>query len=143
MGARLSTAARGAAAGLVATAGMSTFMVVAERLGVLPGQPPRMIVDRVAPGLPDGAADAAAALSHAAYGAVGGAVFALLAGDRSRTTAWGLGYGVLIWASGYEGWVPALGVLPPAHRDARSRVAVMVVAHAIYGSLLGRQLGAR
>ena len=131
---------RGATAGLVATGAMSSFMVAAERLGIMPGQPPRMIIDRLAPGLRDDVADAAALLSHGAYGAAAGAAFALLAGDR-RSTAWGVAYGVLVWAGGYEGWVPALGVLPPAHRDRPSRVAVMVTAHVVFGYSLGRRLG--
>jgi hypothetical protein len=37
----------------------------------------------------------------------------------------------------YEGWVPAAGIMPPAHRDRPSRSATMVVAHAVYGAVLG------
>lgn len=136
----LHTALRGGAAGLVATAAMSGFMIAAERLEVLRGQPPRMIVDRLAPGLGEGTADAAALVSHGAYGALAGALYALLGGRRRGMRLSGAGYGVLIWIGGYEGWVPALGVLPPAHRDRRSRAAVMLAAHVIYGSLLGRLL---
>lgn len=143
MGHRLDAALRGGAAGLVATAAMSAFMVAAERLGVMPGQPPRMIVDRLAPELPERTADAAALVSHGAYGAVGGAVLAVLVGDRRRTTLWGAAYGVLVWVGGYEVWVPALGVLPPAHRDRRTRAGVMLAAHVVYGSVLGRLLERR
>ena len=139
----LVTVAHGAAAGLSATAGMTAFMVGMERLGVMPGQPPRKIVDRVAPELTEGLADAAALISHGAYGAAGGAAFALLTADRSHKTAWGIAFGALVWATGYEGWVPALGVLPPAHHDRPSRVGTMVAAHVIYGYLLGRQLRGR
>ena len=52
----------------------------------------------------------------------------------------GATYGFLVWAAGYEGWVPMLGILPPAHRDRRSRVATMMLAHLVYGSVLGRLL---
>jgi hypothetical protein len=82
-------------------------------------------------------------VSHGAYGIFGGAAFALLAGDRRRSTVWGAAYGVLIWIGGYEGWVPALGVLPPAHRDRRARAGVMLTAHVIYGAVLGRLLASR
>lgn len=136
----LRTALRGGAAGLAATVAMSAFMIAAERIGVLPGQPPRMIVDRLVPELREDVADAAALVSHGAYGAVAGAVLALLQGERRSTSARGAGYGVLIWIGGYEGWVPALGVLPPAHRDRRARAGVMLAAHLIYGSVLGRLL---
>jgi hypothetical protein len=133
------SAVRGAAAGIVATAAMSACMIGLERAGVMPGQPPRMIVDRLAPELSERTADAVALTMHAAYGAAAGAVFAQVAGGR-RAPMLGAVYGFLVWAAGYEGWVPMLGVLPPAHRDRRSRAATMMLAHLVYGYVLGRQL---
>jgi len=133
-------ALRGVAAGLVATVAMSTFMVAAERAGMMPGLPPRRIVDRFAPGLGEPAADVATVVSHAGYGAVAGAAFGSVAAGRRWVVPAGTAFGVLLWASGYEGWVPLANVLPPAHRDHRGRVITMVSAHLVYGSVLGALL---
>ena len=140
VGSRLNRALGGGAAGLVATAPMSALMIVAERLGVMHGLPPRMIVDRLTPDLREDVADAAALISHGVYGAFAGVMFALVTGHRGRTPSWGAAFGVLIWIGGYQGWVPAIDVLPPAHRDRRARAGVMLAAHVIYGAVLGRLL---
>lgn len=139
----LSKAVRGSVAGVAATSAMTTYMIALERLGVMRAQPPRMIVDRVAPDLSEPAANAAAGVSHAAYGALAGAAFAQLASGRAHAPALGIVYGLVLWVAGYEGWVPVLGALPPAHRDRPARVGTMLTAHLLYGYVLGRQLGRR
>jgi hypothetical protein len=138
----LTRTVRGAVAGVAATAAMSALMVGAERGGVMPGQPPRMIVDRFAPRLDASTADTVALLMHGAYGAAAGAGYALGRGRRASAAS-GAVFGVLLWAAGYEGWVPVLGVLPPAHRDDRGRVLAMVLGHATYGAVLGALLARR
>ena len=125
-------------ASLTATAAMSALMVTSERLGVMRGQPPRMIIDRIAPRLDDGSATIVTTLAHTAYGVATGVLFARLMTHRRASALLGAAYGVVVWTIGYEGWVPALRVLPPAHRDQRGRVVTMVAAHLIYGSVLGR-----
>jgi len=47
----------------------------------------------------------------------------------------------LVWFVSYQGWVPALGLLPPAHRDRPGRPATMLIAHWVYGATLGACLG--
>jgi hypothetical protein len=42
-----------------------------------------------------------------------------------------------VWALSYQGWVPALGILPPASRDQPGRQWTMVAAHVVYGVVLG------
>lgn len=130
-------ALRGAGAGLAATAAMSLWMTVLERAGVMPGQPPRMVVDRLLPVDDDATADALAALSHVGYGVASGALFGAVLAPRRSGPVVGACFGLALWAAGYEGWLPALQVLPPAHRDDRRRVGVMVGAHLIYGGVLG------
>lgn len=127
----------GALAGTAATAAMSTWMVVAERVGVMRGQPPRKVVGRLAPVSDGAAADGLAVVSHLAYGAAAGAAFGAVPLSARVRPAAGVGYGLALWAVGYEGWLPVLGVLPAAHRDRRGRVVTMVVAHALYGAVLG------
>lgn len=131
---------RGGLAGFVATSAMTAYMIGLERAGVMHGQPPRMIIDRFAPGLQDQEADLLAAVAHAAYGAMAGVVFAQLAAGRPDARLLGVSFGLLVWAGGYEVWVPALGVLPQAHHDRPARVGTMVTAHLLYGYLLGQQL---
>jgi hypothetical protein len=137
---RLVPMMRGAIAGVIATAAMTTFLVGSERTGVMRGQPPRMMIDRFVPGLHDDTADRVALVSHFAYGAAAGSLFAVLPGTRGGSAARGVVYGVLLWAAGYEGWVPLAGVLPPAHRDQRGRAITMLLGHAIFGSVLWRRL---
>jgi hypothetical protein len=129
----------GGAAGVAATAVMTAFLVAAERSGVMHSQPPRMIVDRLLPGLDDRTADRVALVAHAAYGAGAGALHGLLLPRRARRApSAGIAFGLVLWAFGYEGWLPAIGVLPPAHRDHRGRAATMVLAHVVYGAALAR-----
>lgn len=134
---------RGGIEGVTATLAMSTVMLCAERLGVMTGQPPRLIIDRFAPGLNNGAATAAAVVFHGMYGAATGALFAALTPAERVSARWGAAYGLLVWVAGYEGWVPVAGVLPPAHRDERGRVITMITAHLVYGCVLGRRLEQR
>ncbi|RIX28143.1 hypothetical protein [Amnibacterium setariae] len=135
----LARALVGAAAGLAGTAAMTGVLVAAERAGIMQGQPPRMLVDRALPSLDDAAADRVALVAHAAYGAGAGAVFAVLVRRRaSRALTRGVPFGLLVWVLSYEGWVPAAGVLPPAHRDLRGRAITMAVAHAVFGAALAR-----
>ena len=54
----------------------------------------------------------------------------------ARSVPAGTIYGALVYAAGYEGWLPVLGILPPAHRDRRGRVAIMLFAHLVYGASL-------
>ena len=58
-----------------------------------------------------------------------------------RSAAIGASAGALyatgIWLVSYQGWVPALGIMPAASRDRRGRVATMLAAHWVYGAALG------
>ena len=136
----LSRVVRGALAGLVATAAMSVVMVASERAGVMLGQPPRKIVDRLIPSLGHDGTDVVALVSHGVYGAAAGSVLAPLIGRTRAAPLLGAVSGLALWALGYEGWVPAMRVLPPAHRDQPGRVATMIAAHLVYGAVLGRLL---
>jgi hypothetical protein len=131
---------RGAAAGAVATAGMSALMLAAGRAGLVGRQPPEAIV-RQAGALtavePRGRlADALAVVAHLGFGAGTGAAYALLPASR-RPVLRGVLVGEAVYAVSYAGWVPALGALPRATRDRTARQAVMVAAHLVYGAVLG------
>lgn len=139
----------GATAGAVATVAMSALMLVAKRIGITGTLPPELIareaVEAVA-GDPqsDDREDAVAAVAHIGFGAIAGAIFELLmmrAHAARRSAAIGALAGTMyatgIWLVSYQGWVPALGIMPAASRDRRGRVATMLTAHWVYGAALG------
>ena len=140
---------RGATAGAVATVAMSALMLAAKRIGIAGTLPPELIarkaVDAVAGDPPnDGQENTVAAVAHIGFGAIAGAVFELLimrADDARRSAPIGAAAGALyatgIWLVSYQGWVPALGIMPAASRDRRGRVATMLAAHWVYGGALG------
>jgi hypothetical protein len=134
---RSMAAIRGALVGIAATLPMSALMTASVAAGVMPDQPPRRIIGELLPGLPDRAADVVTVVTHALYGGAAGAAYALLPLPRRSSTT-GTGFGLLLWAAGYEVWVPLVGALPPAHRDHRGRVATMIAAHLVFGAVLGR-----
>lgn len=128
---------QGAIGGLVATAVMSAAIAVSDWLGVMNRLPPRMIVEKILPGLPADETNAVAAIAHISYGAGAGAGYGALVRPASRNARTGILYGLVVWALSYEGWLPLLGVLPPAHRDKRGRALTMLLAHVVYGGVLG------
>ena len=136
----MARAAAGGAAGLVATAVMTALMAAAERVGLLPGPPPELIVARFLPKLGPDATRRIAVVLHLGYGVAAGAAFSFAVPHARRRRRTGLSYGLAMWVVGYEGWVPLLGVLPPAHRDRPGRVGTMIAAHAVYGTALARLL---
>jgi hypothetical protein len=120
---------------VLATGAMSGVLLAAAAAEVMREQPPVLIVRKFLPNLQEPLVQAASWAAHFAYGAAGGALHhAVLL--RSSPAA-GAGYGLLLYAGSYEGWVPVAGILPPAHADDRRRVAVMVAAHLVYGAVLG------
>jgi hypothetical protein len=136
------TVASGGLAGLVATGVMSALLVAADVTGMMNYEPPRKIIDKFLPRFPVPLRDAAAVLAHFGYGAAGGCLYAVVR-RKQATSGAGLAYGALVWAVGYEGWLPAMGILPPAHRDKAGRAVTMLAAHLLYGAVLGKALGRR
>lgn len=141
----LRSAAVGAGAGIVATVAMSAVMLGARMIGMRAQLPPARIAEEavgaVANRPPDqGEEGAVATIAHVGFGALGGAIFGGLAGSlRAAPVAAALGtlFGSGVWLVSYQGWIPALGIMPPATRDHPERVGTMVVAHCVYGAVLG------
>lgn len=144
--------AAGAAAGLIASVPMAAVMMGLNR--ALPGRgrsaaepyrplPPKEITLEVAeragmeevvrPGRHWGAATW---LGHLGYGAATASVYPMLAGRLDAPNVIrGMLFAMLVWAGSYLGWLPALGVLPPATHQTRRRNAVMILSHLSWGSL--------
>ncbi|MDQ0769419.1 hypothetical protein QF031_002168 [Pseudarthrobacter defluvii] len=124
---------------MAATGAMSVLLVAADVTGVMDYEPPRKIIDKFFPRLPLPLRNTAAIVAHFGYGIAGGSLFALARWKRP-TVGTGLAYGAVVWAAGYEGWLPAMGILPPAHRDKPGRAVTVLVAHLLYGAVLGKAL---
>ncbi|HEV7167864.1 MAG TPA: DUF6789 family protein [Micrococcaceae bacterium] len=133
----VSRSLQGAAGGLAATAVMSIGLGIADELGVMNHQPPMKIVKHFLPVLDKNETEAAASTAHVGYGVSAGMVYGALVRPAWRNAFTGVGYGLLIWFISYEGWLPAFGILPPAHRDKPGRAGTMLGAHILYGASLG------
>ena len=139
----------GAIGGLTGTATMSAVMLLGEKTGLMPQQPPDDIagaaLDAVGITAPsEKAQDALAVLAHFGFGAVCEAGFGLLHRRLSLSVpaaVQGVLFGGLVWAPSYKGWIPALHILPPPERDKPGRPVTMLLAHAVYGATLGAIVG--
>lgn len=139
----------GALGGVVGTVPMSAAMLAAHRLGLMGRQPPERITRKVffrgrRRARSRGARNVVASVLHFAFGGVGGAMY----GVARRRLPWrvnpvltGALFGTLVWAGSYMGWVPALGLMPPAHHDRPARPIIMIAAHWIFGATLGAVVG--
>jgi hypothetical protein len=153
----LAALARGSAAGTLATVAMSAAMLGFQRLGRLGHrQPPRLITDRLLSlagvrwRTPQPVRRAAATALHFGFGAACGGLFGLArAALSSRVSAphprvrllAGLGFGTVIWATSYAGWVPAIGAMRWPSADRPYRPTSLVIAHWIYGAALALAVG--
>jgi len=135
----------GGLGGAVGTVGMSAFMLAAGKAGLMGEHPPDMIagaaLDAVGVQQRDkGTQDALATLLHFGFGIGSGALFGLLHRRlpfRVPAALHGMIFASLIWVTSYQGWIPALGIMPPASADRPDRPRIMLLAHLIYGALLG------
>jgi hypothetical protein len=136
-------AARGAAAGTLAAGVMGGVFLAARRFGIVAKVAPEHIteaaIDAAGATAPEPVDNAMATVSHLAYGAANGALYALarlhLPGGP---LAGGVGFASALMLASYEGWVPAAGILPPLHEQTTGGRWTLVAGHAVYGAVLGR-----
>lgn len=139
------TLIRGFLAGAAATLPMSFFLWTTRQLGLLGTPPPRKISGRLLGEFgihrpSRGTETVTMSALHIAFGAGAGAFFALLfrlTGRRSAGWLQGIAYATAVWGVSYYGWVPGLGIMPPPDRDRPGRPRSMLLAHWVYGSVLG------
>jgi uncharacterized membrane protein YagU involved in acid resistance len=136
---------KGAVAGLLATFPMTLFMRAAWRM--LPALekyplPPRLITKKVVREVEPNerlSADNLTALTlllH--FGAFTGALYGVVEDKiRMKAAAKGMLMGTAVWSGSYLGWIPMLGILPPATEHPWRRNVLMIVAHFIWGGALG------
>jgi uncharacterized membrane protein YagU involved in acid resistance len=138
---------KGAVAGLLATLPMTIFMRAAWRM--LPRRekyplPPRLITRTLTKetGV-DSKLDAdqltwLTLTFHFLFGAVAGSLYGALEqrvpiDENTKGSLMGLA----VWSGSYLGWIPALGILPPATVQPWRRNLLMIIAHLIWGISLG------
>jgi uncharacterized membrane protein YagU involved in acid resistance len=140
----MQTIVRGGLAGLIATIPMTLAIGLGRVVGWLRTPPPVVITENVAervteerPRRQSLGFQIAWLAAHHAYGAAGGALYAAIRSllPRSDLTA-GLLFGGAVWGVSYLCVMPALKLFPPALDDSWRRQAVMVAAHAVYGTTL-------
>ena len=139
---------KGGVAGFLATVPMTVFMLTAWRK--LPARekyplPPRLITRRLVQeaGVEQKVdADELTWLTltlHFLFGAATGSLYGLVEDRVELNDALkGSLMGMAVWSGSYLGWIPAFGILPPATEHPWRRNLLMIVAHLIWGSALGR-----
>lgn len=143
----------GAAAGAAATFPMTaTMLLMFEGLPRREKErplPPRTITERVAERagvadkLDEGGRRVATIVNHFAYGAAVGALYPyIIPPTKLHPVAKGIGYGTLVWAASYLGWLPAAGIIDTVAEESKKRNLLMLSAHIVWGGFLG-QLCAR
>lgn len=138
---------RGAAAGTVATLPMTIFMLTSwlqlpnRELNPLP---PRRITRRflresgLRPHMSEPKEQTLTWLLHFLFGAAAGSLYGIL--DEKipgRDAVKGTLAGMAVWSGSYLGWIPALGILPPATRHPWRMNVLMIAAHFVWGISLG------
>ncbi len=139
----------GAVAGAQATGLMSAVMLGAKRIGLMGEMPPETITARFLDGLgwhhrSGETQDLLAVVTHVGFGAAAGSLFAVIQRRLRPPTppvVAGMVFAAGVWLVSYQGWIPALGIMAPASRDRPGRPQSMLVAHLVFGAVLGALLG--
>ena len=138
----MNTLVRGGVAGAIATGTMSAVIAGAKLGGLVHLPPPKQIAHRAGKKLgfdisklPEPAFRTLWLGAHLGYGITCGIGYALVVRRflPGRPEIRGLLFGEALWAIGYLGFLPGLGLYPSPDDDSSSRTAVMIVAHAVYG----------
>jgi hypothetical protein len=136
----------GAAAGLVGTFLLRGIMAASAKWtpGAVPPMrkdPGEFMVEQGKRALPQRAQQAVSGRPRKAaaqalalgYGMTFGALYAALRPRGGSTLRDGTILGLLCWAVGYLGWLPASGLMPPIWRHNAKQIASPPMSHAMYG----------
>jgi hypothetical protein len=133
----LSRASLGFLAGAIATAPMTGEFWLARRGRFIDELPPHKAIRSVTSGLREPHLSWVAAVAHLLIGGSAGALYGAAVPRRFRGALSGAAFGVAVWATGYEAVMPVATEMPAAHTDDRRRVGTILVAHLVYGAVLG------
>src|ERR671923_2157749 len=67
------------------------------------------------------------------YGMTAGAIYGALRPRAGNLLVDGTALGLGVWAVGYLGWLPALGLMPPVEQQETEQVAGPIAQHIIFG----------
>ena len=142
----LSRLAFGAAAGFAGTLAIQAFMTANQKWFPSAAPPIRQdpgefMVESVESALPvavreripEAVESGAAKLLALGYGLTFGVLYAMYRPKAGASVHDGIALGVANWATGYVGWLPALGLMPPAWQQQPRQVTAGVVEHVVYG----------
>ena len=145
-GSRLGRLGLGSAAGFAGTLAIQAIMAANQRwrpdtmppIRTNPGEfmvesAEEALPDRVRQQIPAWAEPVVAQGLGAGYGVTFGALYGALRPGGGSVLADGAALGLAAWATGYLGWLPALGLMPPVHRQETAQVVGPVVHHVLYG----------
>jgi hypothetical protein len=138
--------AAGAAAGIAGTVVLQGLQMASKKLmpdtmPPLRGDPAKFMIEQVKRPLPENArqaisgkpSKAAEAALPLAYGMTFGAAYAALRRRGGSPLIEGVALGLLTWAAGYLGWLPATGLMPPVWRQSTKRAVAPALPHTLYG----------
>lgn len=83
--------------------------------------------------IPHGVETGAAQMLAAGYGLTFGALYTLVRPQGGSALVDGVLLGLANWATGYLGWLPATGLMPPIWRQKAPQAIAPIVQHALYG----------
>lgn len=83
--------------------------------------------------IPEAVESGAATTLALGYGLTFGVLYALYRPEGGAPLQDGIALGVANWATGYGGWVPALGLMPPVWQQQPQQVITAVAEHIVYG----------
>jgi hypothetical protein len=136
----MTTVLRGGVAGAVATIAMSVHMLWARRTDRVDALSPEHITDAAFDALSHEPSTTQHMLgitvAHLGFGSTTGSLLAVA--TRGRRVPWwgGTAYGLAVAAVSYQGWVPALSILPPLHDARPGRRNEILISHVISGNVL-------
>jgi hypothetical protein len=131
----------GAIGGVTGAACMTVVRTLAQQAGLISRTVPQTIeewaserLDWEPPGGPAGH-HVVDQLAHLGYGLACGLLYGALLG-RKPILAVGVPFGIAVWAAGFLGFIPALGVHRSAAEATFAENAVNIGAHALYGGVV-------
>jgi hypothetical protein len=77
--------------------------------------------------------EAAVQALHLGYGTTFGVLYGMLRPRGGNLLVDGLALGLVTWAAGFLGWLPATGLLPPPNRQRPAQLLGPILEHAVYG----------
>jgi hypothetical protein len=93
----------------------------------------KMLPEPVRQHIPQSVETGVALTLAAGYGLTFGVLYTLLRPQGGSTITDGTVLGLANWATGYMGWLPATGLMPPLWRQKKPQVIAPLVEHTLYG----------